>query len=403
MRVLFVNENIGGHATVHHHLRRSLAEHRTVEARFLDVPPARLFRRLLGAPIPGLARLDADLQPLRAQLALSAWVRRRLPALTKDADVVHMYTHNAGLLSARLLAAKPLVVALDTTGTRNAYRLPYRQPTRFTPIALRLTLPFERRLYRAATLIVAGSEWAATSLREDYGVTDEQIRIVRFGVDMPVAMPAAAPGTSPGAAVSGIQPLPRIVFVGRQFAGKGGNRLWRIHQEQFAHEAELVLVTQESVPAGVNVTVINDLTPGDGRLWGLLRSAALFVFPSIIDQAPNAVLEAMSAGLPVIALDVSALGEMVLDGVTGRLVPPSDDAALSAAIAELLRDPQRRMVMGAAGRAHAETSYDAAKATSQLLAVLEEACHRHAEAAVNAADIGRHHTGNGRFGAQVRR
>ena len=75
MRVLFVNENIGGHATVHHHLRRALEAHPEVEADFLDVPPPSLLRRLIGMRLPGLAGLDLDLQPLRAQLAASAWVR----------------------------------------------------------------------------------------------------------------------------------------------------------------------------------------------------------------------------------------------------------------------------------------------------------------------------------------
>ena len=128
MKVLFVNENIGGHSTVHAHLRRTLTDHPLVEARFLDVPPPSLRRRALGTRIPGLARLDLDLQPLRAQLALSEWVRRQLPALAADADVLHVYTANAGLRSVPLIAAMPSVVTTDATNTTNAYRLPYRDP-----------------------------------------------------------------------------------------------------------------------------------------------------------------------------------------------------------------------------------------------------------------------------------
>ena len=74
LRALFLNENMGGHATMHRHLRGALTEHPEVDARFVDLPPPRLPRRLFAAQIPGLARLDLDFQPHRVQLA-----QRRLP------------------------------------------------------------------------------------------------------------------------------------------------------------------------------------------------------------------------------------------------------------------------------------------------------------------------------------
>ncbi len=97
VRVLFLNENIGGHATVHHHLRIALAERDDIEPVFFDVPKAGFVRRALGVASPGLGRLDIDLQPLRAQLALSASVRRRLPKLIDGVDLVHVYTQTSAL------------------------------------------------------------------------------------------------------------------------------------------------------------------------------------------------------------------------------------------------------------------------------------------------------------------
>ena len=120
MKVLFVNENIGGHATVHHHLRLALDAVPDVDARFLDVPTAGPVRRVIGASVPGLGRLDLDLQPIRAQLALSAWVARRLERLAADVDVIHLYTQNAGLLSAATFRRVP---TLGTpTGCRTGRR-----------------------------------------------------------------------------------------------------------------------------------------------------------------------------------------------------------------------------------------------------------------------------------------
>src|SRR5438128_5762345 len=123
MRVAFVNENIGGHATVHLHLRRALADGRDIRAVFLDVPSPKGARRLLGARVPGLAQLDLDLQPLRAQLGLSWYVRNWLRRRAGEFDVVHIYTQNAALLSTRMLTRIPTVITCDSTNELNAYRL----------------------------------------------------------------------------------------------------------------------------------------------------------------------------------------------------------------------------------------------------------------------------------------
>ncbi len=136
IRVLFVNENIGGHATVHNHLRAGLRDHPRIDATFLDVPEPGLLRRLIGARIPGLARLDLDLQPLRAQLALSYWVRRAVRHRRGTYDALHVYTQNAALL---LTPETPMVISTDTTNVHNAYRIPQRMPTRFTRLTVALT------------------------------------------------------------------------------------------------------------------------------------------------------------------------------------------------------------------------------------------------------------------------
>ena len=363
MKILFVNENIGGHATVHHHLANALAQRPDIDAEFFDAPPAGLIGKVLRAPIPGLAALDADLQPLRAQLVLSASVRMRLRPRLVGADVMHVYTHNAALLSVGHVRRIPTIVTLDSTNALNAYRLPYREPTRWTPLTVAATKPFERRVYGAARRIVANSEWVATSLRNDYGIGDGKLAVFPFGISSPDFDQPAAPGTANAT-------MPRLVFVGRQLRRKGGELLRDLHQTHLADRCELVLVTTEPVAPGRNLTVINDIGPGDARLWDVLRTAAMFVFPSTIDSAPNAVLEAMAAGLPVIAVDTGAIGEMVADGQTGILVPPNDGPAVLAAIEGLLGDPARRATMGAAGRSRQLDRYDVRASADRLIDLL---------------------------------
>ena len=88
LRALFVNENLGGHASMHLYIRQALADVPELEGDFVDVPRAGWIRKLLAAPVPGLATHDLDLQPLRAQLLQSMWVRQLLARAARSYDVV---------------------------------------------------------------------------------------------------------------------------------------------------------------------------------------------------------------------------------------------------------------------------------------------------------------------------
>jgi len=79
----------------------------------------------------------------------------------------------------------------------------------------------------------------------------------------------------------------------------------------------------------------------------------LYVTASQKEGLPLSLVEAMCAGLAVVATDVSGHRDVVIHGETGLLVPPNDSAALADAIAELITDPVRRRAMGEAGRRRA--------------------------------------------------
>ena len=89
-----------------------------------------------------------------------------------------------------------------------------------------------------------------------------------------------------------------------------------------------------------------------------LAAADVFVLSSRSECMPISVLEAMAAGLPVVASAVGGLPEMVEDGHTGYLVAPGDAAALGEALARLVADPDLRRRMGAAGRRRARERFD---------------------------------------------
>lgn len=96
----------------------------------------------------------------------------------------------------------------------------------------------------------------------------------------------------------------------------------------------------------------------DDRLLSVFYSAAdLFVIPSIQDNLPNTVLEAMACGLPVVGFRVGGIPDMVRNGRNGHLAPVAETAAMSAAIREILTDPDRRSEMGAAARSIATAEF----------------------------------------------
>jgi glycosyltransferase involved in cell wall biosynthesis len=87
-----------------------------------------------------------------------------------------------------------------------------------------------------------------------------------------------------------------------------------------------------------------------GRVRRLLAGAAALVVPSIYEGMPLVVLEAMAAGVPVVASAVSGIPEVVVDGETGWLVPPENPQALAAALDEVLTGPAEARRRGEAGR-----------------------------------------------------
>ncbi len=360
MHIHFVNENIGGHVTMHHHLRTVLAERGDVRATYFDLPRERFAMRLVGAAVPGLGRLDIDLQLIRARLAQSVVVRRHLESLTETPDALHAYTQNTALLSVGYMRRVPTVVSIDASNRQNAYRLPYRRPTRFTPLTVPLGTVWERRVYEQARCIVAHSTWAADSVL-GYGVPGARIEVIPFGIAVPTPLPPQHDGG-----------LPRIVFVGTSMERKGGWRLLRIWQRYLQTQTRLTLVTLEPVAPVPGVEVRNDVQPGDGKLEQIFAGADIFAMPGEIDAFGYALLEAMAAGLPIVAPRVAAVPEIVLDGLTGLVVPPGDDQAFAAALARLAADPVGRQGMGLAGRARVVERFDAIVTTRQLVELVTE-------------------------------
>jgi len=95
----------------------------------------------------------------------------------------------------------------------------------------------------------------------------------------------------------------------------------------------------------------------EARLRAFYAACDIFVCPSLQDNLPNTVLEAMACGTPVVAFDTGGLGDLVKQDESGCLVKLADVGALSRVISELLSDDARRLRLGRKARAVVEADF----------------------------------------------
>jgi glycosyltransferase involved in cell wall biosynthesis len=285
-----------------------------------------------------------------------------------DAVVFHGFEPYVLATLRGLVARRPLVMVNDDAGPSadprfwEGYGLVGRS-------ALRARARFELDAFcaRRAALHFPYTRWAAAPLVEDCGVPAERVHPLNVGIDLE-RWPYARRGEDAA------PERPKILFVGGDFARKGGPLLVDVFRRRFAAVAELHLVTREpppDLPPGASIHA--DLVPNDPRLRALYAEADLFVLPTRADLSSFAVLEAMATGLPVVATRVGGITEIVRDGTTGYLVAPDDAAALADRIELLLGDPARRRRMGAEGRAVVEDEYNAAVNVPRMLDLMKAA------------------------------
>jgi glycosyltransferase involved in cell wall biosynthesis len=281
---------------------------------------------------------------------------RRLPRLLggRRFDIVHSLLFRANIL-ARLaaphLGRPPLINAVRVTPEEEA--------------------PWMRRVDRLSSgrvaCFLALSTRLAGELEARLAIPAGRVRAIANGVDLAEADRALAAARPTARRQFGLLP-PEIAIacVGRLHRQKGlAHLLGAFHALlQVQPTARLLLAgdgpdraalagTVEALRLGHFVRFLGTLADP----WPLLAAADIFVLPSLWEGMPNALLEAMAAGLPAVASAVGAVPEMVVDGREALVVPPGDAGALARALTELAARPTRRREMGALARRRVEDAY----------------------------------------------
>ena len=223
-----------------------------------------------------------------------------------------------------------------------------------------------------ADLVLAPSAATAAEIRRDYGVDE-------VGVLPNVTGGLAAPPAAPSEECEGY-----LLFVGRLRIRKGVEVLLEaLDAVRRTHPGARLLIAgdgehraaleRKAVELGLGPSAVFLGRCGASRVRGLLRDAAALVVPSTYEGMPLVVLEAMEAGLPVVASRVSGIPEVVEDGRAGWLVPPEDPDALAAALAAALDDREEARRRGGEGRQRVNERFRPAVAAGMWHAAVRKA------------------------------
>lgn len=224
------------------------------------------------------------------------------------------------------------------------------------------------------------AEWVVTCTAVNRDELDAlapgRVELVYHGLDFAEFPPP------PARAPAGERAVPTIVSVGRAVEKKGYPdliaALARLPAElkwRFVHVGggpQSALLRKVAAKAGIADRIEWAGALARPELIARLRAADVFVLASRIardgdrDGLPNVLLEAQSQGLACVATRVSAIPELIEDGVTGLLAPPGDPAALASALERLLRDPSLRERLGAAGERRVRSEFSSVVGADRL-------------------------------------
>lgn len=359
----FVLETVLGHITHYQNLKHWVEQDRTICPAWMPIADG---KRDLWEWLP-VVRANWSLQSsLRAHDA----IRSALSAQPLDALFLH--TQTAALFAIPFMRQIPTVISTDATPLNfDSVGVGYQHKVDGHALLERRKFLWTRSTYHAATALIAFSQWTKDSIVTDYGVAAEKVSIIPFSVDLEqwgFKEEQAASSTTARSI--------RLLFVGGDFARKGGYTLIEAFRSGLARSCTLDIVTKDPIAvqklAGIeDVQVHANLAANSSLLKQLYAQADIFVFPTQADCFPYVLMEAMAAGLPIVATDIGAIREQVEVGVNGLLVPVADPGALATALRALVSDASKRHTMAIASRRLAEERFDGRRNYRKILTLMK--------------------------------
>lgn len=313
-----------------------------------------------GMPVHVLPR------PRLGRLTAHRAIRRALRHLADRVNPDLVHAHGTGFYGlAALDCGRPYLITAHGIAT---FEIPFARG--LSRLSWMLDSVYERIVARRAANIIAISPYVERVFRTWGG--GPQTRF--FAIANPVADDFFRVAGQPQAG--------ELLFAGRVFPRKGVRDLiaalpavvervpglcLRIAGETTTDPAYVAAVRADIARLGLTSRVQFLGSLDRPRLLAAYATASVVVLPALQETAPVAIEEAMAAGRPVVATAVGGVPDLVNDGVTGRIVPPADPAALASALIDVLGNPERAITMGQAARAAALDRFHVTRVADRTL------------------------------------
>jgi glycosyltransferase involved in cell wall biosynthesis len=314
--------------------------------------------------IPELGRELSPLGDARTTIKLARILRRHKP------DIVETHTAKAGAVGrlAARLANVPLVIHVFHGHVFHSY---------FGPLQTQLFLNVERALARITDRIITVSPAQRRDIVDVYRIAPpERVLTVPLGLDLEPFRRAKQTRHGRFRASLVVHPeTPLVGFVGRLTAVKNpslfveaaGRVVQRFPQARFVFvgDGELRAVLEEQVDAlGLAGHVI--FAGWQVDMAAVYADLDMLALTSLNEGTPVTIIEALAAGVPVVATAVGGVPDVLKDQETGALVPPGDADALAQAIVELLSAPERAAALTGAGQRDVLERFDLARLVDDM-------------------------------------
>ena len=310
------------------------------------------------APGPATARFEA----LGASVHVARLVSLRRPGLVRGArlarghDLVYSHTSVPGEIlagAAAALARRPHVV--------HRHIHPHFSPR--APVGAVQRALYRLVVRRAAVIAVARHVAAAVV---ELGVPAERVEVIGNGVVIPdEAPPSGGDGRVRVGLLGRLDPQKGIDLFVRAVGGLDVEAVLGAPPADDSYARDVLAAARG---AGLEL----ELPPAAD----FLRRLDIVVLPSRWEGHPLVLLEAMALGKPIVASAIPGIREVLEPAGAGVLVPPDDEAALAAALRQLVADPERRDALGARAREEAASRYALADVVGRIIGVLERAAAR---------------------------
>jgi starch synthase len=327
-----------------------------VANRALENVPADRFRCRPLIELQAIRRLRAGEEQQEVMFQRNTAFQKSVPQQElAESDVVIGFDTSGWLLAERASSLGRMFVLDQSVGHQLSYAALFTMLSQRFPAWREEFKPRPEWLLRAeaaehqlAHRIVVASSFTRRTLIEN-GVLPEKIVVNPYGVDLGTFVPVARPDSS--------RPF-RFLFLGTLGVRKGVPLLLDAWRTLNRRGAELWLAGPLSqraaslIPTVDGVTVIEKLPHRD--LPVLLSKCDALVLPSYFEGFGLVLLEALAAGMPIIATEATAAPDLIEHGVEGYIVPTGDLDALRSALQRMVDSPSELAAMGAAARKCAE-------------------------------------------------